>query len=166
MPRSKTAGMVDTRHDLPADARAAVVEVLNLHLADLTDLFTQTKHAHWNVKGRQFYALHQMFDELAATVLESVDDVAERVTALGGLARGTARMASENSRLEEFPTDTIAADDVLRLMADRYAAAAEHVRGGIDQADGQGDQGSADLLTDVVRMLDKSLYFIESHLQK
>jgi starvation-inducible DNA-binding protein len=166
MPRTKTAGMVDTRNDLPAEARAAVVELLNQDLADLTDLFTQTKHAHWNVKGRQFYALHKLFDELAESVEEAVDDVAERITALGGLARGTARLAAENSRLEEFPVDTIAAEDVLRIMADRYAAGAEHVRGGIDQADAQGDQGSADLLTGVVRMLDKSLYFIESHLHK
>ena len=165
MPRTKTTGMVDTRHDLPAETRAAVVDQLNQHLADLTDLFTQTKYAHWNVKGRQFYQLHLLFDQLAETVDESIDEVAERVTALGGLARGTARMAVENSRLEEFPVDTISADDVLRVMADRYAATAEHVRGGIDQADEQGDKGSADLLTGIVHMLDQSLYFLEAHLQ-
>lgn len=166
MPRTKATHLLDTRHDLPADNRAAVVELLNQHLADLTDLFTQTKHAHWNVKGRPFYALHKMFDELAEAVEKSVDDVAERITALGGLARGTARMAAENSRLDEFPMDTISAEDVLRVMADRYAATAEHVRGGIDRAAGQDDQGSADLLTQIVRELDKSLYFIEAHLQK
>jgi starvation-inducible DNA-binding protein len=158
--------MVETRHDLPADTRAAMVDLLNQHLADLTDLFTQTKHAHWNVKGRPFYQLHLLFDELAETVEGSVDEVAERTTALGGLARGTARMAVENSRLEEFPVDTISAEDVLRVMADRYAAAAEHVRGGIDQADEQGDKGSADLLTAIVQRLDKALYFLESHLQR
>ena len=166
MPRTKTAGMVETRNDLPADTRAALTELLNQHLADLSDLYTQTKYAHWNVKGRSFYALHKLFDELAESVEESVDEVAERVTALGGLARGTARMAAEHSRLEEFPPDTVAAEDVLRVMADRYAGTAAHVRAGIDLADEQGDQGSADLLTGVVRMLDKSLYFIEAHLQK
>src|SRR5215213_4158926 len=137
MPPTSTTRMVDTRHDLPAEARAAVVNQLNQHLADLTDLFSQTKYAHWNVKGRQFYQLHLLFDQLAGTVVESIDEVAERITALGGLARGTARMAVENTRLEEFPPDTIFAEDVLRVMADRYAAAAEHVRGGIDQAEEQ-----------------------------
>ena len=166
MPQTNTTRMVDTRHDLPADARAAVVEQLNQHLADLFDLFSQTKYAHWNVKGRQFYQLHLLFDELAEKVEGAVDEVAERVTALGGLARGTARMAVENSRLEEFPVDTISAEDVLRVMADRYAAAAEHVRGGIDQAEEQGDKGSADLLTELVQRLDKSLYFVEAHLQR
>ena len=166
MPRTKPAALADTRNDLPADARAAVADQLNLHLADLTDLFTQTKHAHWNVKGRQFWALHKLFAELAEKVEGAVDEVAERITALGGLARGTARSAAENSRLDEFPLDTISAEDVLRVMADRYAAAAGHVRGGIDQAEERGDTGSADLLTGIVRMLDQSLYFLEAHLQK
>ena len=166
MPQTNTTRMVDTRHDLPAENRAAVVDQLNQHLADLFDLFSQTKYAHWNVKGRPFYQLHLLFDELAKTVEGSVDEVAERITALGGLARGTARMAVENSRLEEFPVDTISAEDVLRVMADRYAAAAEHVRGGIDQTEEQGDKGSADLLTAIVQRLDKSLYFLESHLQR
>ena len=166
MSQTNTTRMFDTRHDLPADNRTAVVELLNQHLADLTDLFTQTKYAHWNVKGRQFYQLHRLFDELAEKVEESVDEVAERITALGGLARGTARMAAENSRLEEFPVDTISAEDVLRVMADRYAAAAEHVRGGIDRAEEQGDKGSADLLTGLVQRLDKALYFLEAHLQR
>lgn len=166
MPRTKTAGMVDTRNDLSADVRAAMADQLNQQLADLADLFTQTKHAHWNVKGRQFYALHKMFDELAEEVEEAVDEVAERITALGGLARGTVRMAAEHTRLDDFPADTTAAEDVLRVMADRYATTAAHVRQGIDEADEQGDQGTADLLTGIVRNLDKSLYFIESHLQK
>lgn len=166
MPRTKATPLFDTRHDLPAGNRAAVTELLNQHLADLTDLFTQTKHAHWNVKGRQFYALHKLFDELAEKVEEAVDEVAERITALGGLARGTVRMAAENSRLDDFPTDTVSAEDVLRVMADRYAATAEHVRGGIDRADEQDDEGSADLLTQIVRELDKSLYLVEAHLQK
>ena len=166
MPQTSTTRMVETRHDLPVENRTAVVDQLNQHLADLFDLFSQTKYAHWNVKGRQFYQLHLLFDELAETVEGSVDEVAERVTALGGLARGTARMAVENSRLEEFPVDTISAEDVLRVMADRYAAAAEHVRGGIDQTEEQGDKGSADLLTEIVQRLDKALYFIESHLQR
>jgi starvation-inducible DNA-binding protein len=162
--KSKTR-MVQTRNDLPTEARAALVEQLNQHLADLADLFTQTKQAHWNVKGKNFYSLHKLFDELAEEVEEAVDEVAERVTALGGLARGTARMAAESSRLDEFPPDVSASEQVLQVVADRYAAAAEMIRAGIGQAEEHNDAGTADLLTGIVRTLDKSLYFIESHLQ-
>lgn len=161
-----TSKHFETRNDLPQDTRDKVSEVLNLVLADLADLFTQTKYAHWNVRGQNFWGLHKMFDELAEKVEEAVDEVAERITALGHPARGTARMAVENSRLDEFPADTFQSTDVLRVMADRYAGAAAGVRKGIDEADDAGDKASADLLTGVVEMLDQSLYFIEAHLQK
>ena len=160
---TRTAIRFPTRNDLSADVRGHMVELLNQQLANLTDLFTQTKYAHWNVRGRNFYALHKLFDELAELVEEAVDEVAERVTALGGLARGTARMAAEDSRLDEFPAEVRNSDEVVRVMADRYAAAAEAVRAGIDRADEAGDAATADLLTGIVRTLDKALYFIESH---
>lgn len=155
-----------SRIDLPADIRERIVGMLNRQLATLTDLFTQTKHAHWNVKGPNFYSLHTMFDTLAEGLDPLIDDTAERITALAGVAMGTARMAASNTRLDEFPEDTHAGLDVVNVMADRYATAGKEARDGIAQADEHGDAGTADLLTDVVRYLDKSLYFLESHLQR
>ena len=81
--------MFDTRNDLPAGSRTKVVELLNARLADAIDLGTQTKHAHWNVKGANFIALHELFDKLAESVEDQIDTIAERVTALGGRALGT-----------------------------------------------------------------------------
>jgi starvation-inducible DNA-binding protein len=156
----------DTRNDIPHDTRDKVSDLLNQTLADLSDLYTQTKYAHWNVRGQNFWGLHKMFDELAEKVEESVDDVAERITALGHPALGTARMAAENSRLDEFPTGTFQSADVLKVVADRFAATAADVRKGIDEADDAGDKATSDLLTGVVEMLDQSLYFVEAHLQK
>ena len=155
-----------TRIDLPADTRRYVVDMLNGQLANLTDLFTQTKHAHWNVKGSNFWGLHKLFDELAEGLEEFIDDTAERITALGGAAKGTVRMAAQNSRLEDYPEGVHAGLEVVRVVADRYAAAGKAARDGIAQADEHGDADTADLLTDVSRYLDKSLYFLESHLQQ
>ena len=73
-----------TRIDLSEDIRAKVVGILNQTLAATLDLKTQTKQAHWNVKGMDFYQLHLLFDEMAGELEEYVDMVAERVTALGG----------------------------------------------------------------------------------
>src|SRR6266478_4080017 len=81
--------MFDTRNDLPAGTRTKVIELLNARLADAIDLGAQTKHAHWNVKGPNFIALHELFDKVAENVEEHIDTLAERVTALGGTARGT-----------------------------------------------------------------------------
>lgn len=167
MPSPKSAGdeMFPTRIDLPADARRAVAELLNTQLANLTDLYTQTKHAHWNVKGSNFYGLHKLFDDLAEGLEEFIDTAAERITALGGVAHGTVRMAAKGSELDEFPIGTHAGLEVVKVVADRYAAAGKSARAGIDAADEHDDADTADLLTDVSRYLDKSLYFLEAHLQ-
>lgn len=154
-----------SRIDLPDDTRKAVADLLNTQLANITDLYTQTKHAHWNVKGSNFYGLHTMFDDLAEGLEGFIDDTAERITALGGAAHGTARRVAANTELDDFPAGVHAGLEVVRVMADRYAAAGKSARAGIDQADEHGDKDTADLLTDVSRYLDKSLYFLESHLQ-
>ncbi len=154
-----------TRIDLSADTRGLMVSLLNRQLATLTDLYSQTKHAHWNVTGANFWSLHTLFDQLAEGLEEFIDDAAERLTALGGRAKGTVRMAAANSRLEDFPEGVHAGLEVVGLLADRYGVAGKEARDGIAQADEHGDADTADLLTAASRYLDKSLYFLESHLQ-
>jgi len=87
------------------------------------------------------------------------------VTALGGVARGTLRQAAEASSLREFDVEGTGSMDYVRALADRVATVANSVREAIDQADELEDQGTADLFTEIVRTLDKDLYFLESHLQ-
>jgi starvation-inducible DNA-binding protein len=76
-----------------------MIGLLNQHLAVIFDLFSQTKQAHWNMKGMQFISLHGLFDDLAESVLGYADMMAERATALGGLALVTARLVAANSWL-------------------------------------------------------------------
>ena len=160
------AKMFSTRIDLEANVREQMVELLNTHLAGLFDLFSQTKQAHWNVKGEEFYQLHELYDELAEELLGLVDIVAERATALGGEALGTARMAAGASELEEFPRDAYESVKSVNALADRYATMARSTREAIDKADEAKDMDTADLFTEVSRFLDKSLWFLEAHLQK
>jgi starvation-inducible DNA-binding protein len=155
-----------TRHDLPADARAKLIELLNRQLADTHDVRTQTKHAHWNVKGHQFYQLHLLFDSLAGELDEYSDSIAERATALGGAAYGTSRMVAGATRVPEFPADVFEGMDVVAALADRYKVLAKSTREAIDEADELGDKDTADLFTEVSRGLDKSLWFLEAHLQR
>ena len=162
MPKLKT---VTTHNDLDQATREQVIELLNQQLADTFDLFSQTKQAHWNVKGNTFYQLHKLFDELAGEVSEWVDMVAERVTALGGFATGTVRMAAASSQLPELPTNLTDGMDYVRAVADRLAAYSNSSREGIDKTDKLGDANTADLLTEISRCADKYLYFLEAHLQ-
>lgn len=163
-PKAETR-LFPTRNDLPEDTRRKVVGHLNGVLSDLSDLYTQTKHAHWNVKGPNFSGLHKLLDELAEAVEEQVDEVAERITTLGGVALGTARMVAATTRLDDFPADLHHTQKVAAAMADRYAQAGRHARVAIDAADGLEDKDTADLLTDVSRLLDKSTWLLEAHVQ-
>ncbi len=155
-----------SRVELPPEQKAELVALLNQQLANLMDLYSQTKHSHWNVKGPNFYGTHKMFDALAETVEAHVDKVAERLTALGGVAHGSVRMAASGTELAEFPLDLSQTLDVIGFMAKQYSQAGNSARTAIDEADELEDAGTADMLTDVVRELDEALYFLDAHLQK
>ena len=154
-----------TRNDLPSQVREQMTKLLNQQLADTFDLYSQAKQAHWNVKGADFYQLHELFDELADEARGHVDLIAERATALGGTATGTVRMAASASRLEEFPLDISKGLSSVEALAGAYAALARTTRKAIETADDAGDADTADLFTEVSRELDKSLWFLEAHLQ-
>jgi starvation-inducible DNA-binding protein len=153
-----------TRIDLSEDLRAKVIEILNQTLAATLDLKTQTKQAHWNVKGMDFYQLHLLFDEMAGELEEYTDLVAERVTALAGTAMGTARIAATESILPEYAFDAVSGAEHITALADRYSLYAKHLREAIDTTDGLGDADTADLYTEISRTIDKRLWFLEAHL--
>ncbi|MEL6929118.1 MAG: DNA starvation/stationary phase protection protein Dps [Cyanobacteria bacterium J06600_6] len=153
-----------TRIDLSEDLRAKVVEVLNQTLAATLDLKTQTKQAHWNVKGMDFYQLHLLFDEMAGELEEYVDMVAERVTSLAGTAMGTARTAADQSVLPEYDFSAVSGAEHVAALADRYAIYAKHLRAGIEATEELGDADTADLYTEISRTIDKRLWFLEAHI--
>lgn len=155
----------ETKVGLEIDTRIQMLTLLNQHLADSFDLYAQVKQAHWNVKGMDFIALHELFDDVAAAVLEYVDMIAERVTALGGEAQGTARMAAANTSLPEFPVDLSEGREFVEVVRDRVAAFTNASRTAINTSEEAGDMATADLYTEIVRELDKQLYFLEAHLR-
>jgi len=153
-----------TRNDLKGKLRDSMTALLNLQLIDTLDLYTQVKQAHWNIKGPHFIALHELFDKLAEDLEGPVDDIAERVTALGGIARGTARMVARESRLPELPGDSFDGMAVVAALADRYAILGASTRAAIENSGSAGDADTSDLFTGVSRGLDKALWFLEAHL--
>jgi starvation-inducible DNA-binding protein len=154
-----------TEIDLSARTRAALIPLLNQRLADLIDLFNQTKHAHWNVKGTGFIALHELFDAIAERVEESCDLAAERVVMLGGRAEGTTRQAAGRSALPEYDADAVDGVEHVRTLARQVAMLAATARKTIAAAGEAGDPTTADLFTQISRSLDKDLWFLEAHLQ-
>src|SRR5258708_17226771 len=93
----------ETRNDLQAKPRHAMIELLNQQLADVLDLGLQAKQAHWNVKGPHFIGLHELFDKVAEELEEFTDVIAERAVELGGIALGTIQVVLQKSRFKAYP---------------------------------------------------------------
>src|SRR5215469_9251084 len=123
-----------TKNDLAPDVREKAIALLNQQLADTFDLYSQTKQAHWNVKGMPFYQLHLLFDTLAESVEEYIDLIAERATALGGTALGTVRMSAGSSRLPEYPLDAVDGRQHVEALSARFGNLAKTSRAAIDAA--------------------------------
>lgn len=157
--------MYRTKIDLSSKAREAVIKELQPRLADGVDLITQAKQAHWNVKGPSFIPLHDLFERIADEVRGYTDLIAERITALGGVAEGTAAVVAERSILPKYPLDIADGSAHVDAMSTALATFGEAVRAGIDATDALGDQVTADILTEVARGIDTSLWLVESHVQ-
>ncbi len=157
-----------TRNTLPLATRQTAVQLLNRTVAELTDLFARIKQAHWNLRGLSFIGLHKLLDEFAAGTLTHIDAVAERATALGGVVEGTLREAVKGSRLDrqEEPPSRSGQTDWIHELADAHAEASTHVREAVKILTDAEDFGTADLLTDVLKHVEKQLWLLEAHIQK
>lgn len=156
--------MFDTQNDLPGKTRTAVVDLLNARLADAIDLGAQAKQAHWNVKGPYFIALHELFDKVAESVEDQIDDLAERITSLGGTAYGTIAAAARETSLKPYPEDIYDGHAHVKALSAALADFGKKVRKGIDKSGKLGDADTADLFTEISREVDKYLWFLEAHL--
>jgi starvation-inducible DNA-binding protein len=150
--------------DLSAHVRKGVVQLLQARLSDAIDLEAQMKQAHWNVKGRDFFQLHELFDKIHGEVEEFVDTLAERITTLGGIADGRVQTTAKNSSLYEYSLETSGGEAHLKAVAAVLAQFGKAVRADIDKAAEMGDADSADVFTEISRATDKQLWFIEAHL--
>jgi len=145
--------------------RARAIELLNHRLADCIDLQSQTKQAHWNVKGPHFIGLHELFDQIYEATEEYVDLIAERVVQLGGIAEGTVRVCAERSTLTEYPLVLSSGEEHVAALSDVLAQFSGKAREAIEELDDIGDPDSMDILTEVSRGVDKWLWFVEAHEQ-
>jgi starvation-inducible DNA-binding protein len=142
------------------------IDLLNARLADGIDLALLTKQAHWNIKGPQFIALHEMIDGFRTEIDGHVDTMAERVVQLGGTALGTTQAVAGASTLSAYPTDIHKQEDHLHALIERYTKTANLARTAIDESDDAGDADTADIFTAYSRALDKALWFLEAHIQE
>ena len=150
---------------LSEDVRGRVSSELNARLADGLDLHGQIKVAHWNVKGPHFAALHPLFETFAVSLAAFNDAVAERAVTLGAKAYGTARHVAGASRLAEYPQETTAGLEHVKLLSERIEAYLDGVRGSRSLAEKDGDTDTVDLLTGIITEFEKNAWFLKASLE-
>jgi len=149
-------------HDHGGSGGAFVV--LQGTLVDLIDLALVGKQLHWSIVGPQFRALHLQLDELVDSWRALSDDVAERAVAIGEFPDGQADAVAAGEELRKVQRGPIEDDAVVRELARRIAEAAERARARMDRL-GALDGASQDVLTDVVRELEKQLWMVRAQLK-
>ncbi len=155
----------NTRVNLDPTTRQSLVQLLNTALGTSVDLRTQIKQAHWNIKGAQFVARHELFDDLADHAATWTDDIAERAVTLGGYAHGTSRLSAERSRLPEYNLRAVDGATHVKALADQFGRYAAFMREGVHETQRLQDPGTEDLLTEILRDAEKDMWFLEAHLQ-
>lgn len=156
--------MFVSRIDLHQDTRQHAANSLQPVLVGLLELRFLLKQAHWTVRGTHFYQLHTLFDDLVAPVDAQTDDVAERIAALGINPDGRLQTVASEGALQEPATLTSDATAHIRSLAEAYARLGRMTRKAVQVAETLEDPATADLLTGVLRALDKGLWFLEAHI--
>ncbi|MGA7731540.1 MAG: DNA starvation/stationary phase protection protein [Chloroflexia bacterium] len=158
-----------TLRDMPIalskEARAESCELLNQVLADSTILFNLYKKHHWLVAGHTFYQLHLLFDKHAEEQLELIDDIAERVQLLGGIAISDPRHVAEITKIERPPNGREEVPAMISRLLEAHETILAEVREAIKATEENEDWGSNDLLMgDVLRTNELQVWFIAEHL--
>jgi len=162
---SAPAHLYATKNDLAEATRTEVIALLNVRLAESIDLQTQCKQAHWNVKGPAFIGLHKLFDDINEDVEQYVDQIAERIVQLGGIAEGTVGAVEGRSTLPDYPLALSTGAEHVAALSDALAMFGRTTRLGIEEMNELEDADSADILTEISRGVDKWLWFVEAHQQ-
>lgn len=141
-----------------------VVRGLNQLLADSYALMANTHHAHWNVEGPDFFALHEAFEHQYKNLFEAIDEIAERVRALDELAIGGLRTLAAQAGIDEFKSPLAAKDYVAGLVVAHEKAVADAISLR-DAAGSANDLETQDLAIGRIQWHQKTLWMLKSYLK-
>lgn len=146
-----------------AEARQDIANGLSRLLADSYTLYLKTHNYHWNVTGPMFNTLHQMFEEQYSELAIAVDEIAERIRALGHPAPGSYKAYAELTGIPE-DNDQPDAETMIRRLVEAHEAVARTARNVFPIAEGASDEPTADLLTQRLQVHEKTAWMLRSML--
>jgi len=147
---------------LDVDARRQVAEALNGVLADTYVLYMKTHAYHWNVTGPQFPTLHALFETQYRDMWAALDEIAERVRALGSFAPASGKVFAALASITSAEEKPPAATDMVKNLLDGHEAIVRRAREALATAGEVGDAASEDLLTARIQIHEKTAWMLRS----
>ncbi len=147
------------------EQRRRVAQALARVLADSYTLYLQTHNFHWNVTGPQFAPLHAMFETQYTDLAAAVDEIAERIRALGEQAPGSYREYGKLTRIDEVD-GAPPAEDMVAILAKNNEAVSRAAREALAAAQAAEDEASADILITRMQQHDKNAWMLRSQLER
>jgi starvation-inducible DNA-binding protein len=157
---AKATPRLKTPTDLGANASKDIAGALNAILADTFALYMKTKNFHWHVSGPHFRDYHLMFDEQAAELFASTDELAERVRKIGGNTLRSIGDIARKTRIADNDADYVTPDDMLAELRDDTQRTVAAMREAHDLCDEHNDVATASLLENFIDQAEKRVWFL------
>jgi starvation-inducible DNA-binding protein len=146
--------------------RASIAQGLSRLLADSYTLYLTTHNFHWNVTGPMFNTLHAMFMQQYTALWTSIDDIAERIRALGHFAPGSYAAFGKLASVPDAPGEPPKAMEMVRILVKGHEAVARTARELLPTVDKAGDEPTMDLLTQRLEFHEKTAWMLRSMLEE
>lgn len=160
----KSEKAMDINIGISEENREKIADALSRVLADSYMLYLKTHNYHWNVTGELFHSLHEQFEEQYTELADAIDEIAERIRALGYRAPGTFKEFNELTSIEE-KQDEPEAMEMVRRLAVGNEQVLRTAREALDPANEAEDEATIDLLTERLHVHSKTAWMLRSHLE-
>jgi len=148
--------------DLGAGKLAKVAEGLNVALANTYALYLKTQYFHWNAEGPKFFALHNLTEEHYQNMQIAIDDLAERIRAIGFYAPGSFKAFAKHSVIKDAPDQPFTDGEAIEMLHDDHLVVVRQLQKAIAAAEAEDDHPTADMLTERRAFHEKSAWMLRS----
>jgi starvation-inducible DNA-binding protein len=149
-----------TKTDLTSKETKAITEAVNPLIADAFALYVKTKNFHWHLYGSHFRDYHELFDEHAEAILESIDIMAERVRRVGGMTIRSISHVGQLQTIEDDNSTLVPAGEMVRILMEDNGHIARNIREAIEVCDENRDSPTSNLLQDILDNTERRKWFL------
>lgn len=153
-----------TNIGLPDKTRAQIAIILAKLLADEYLLSVKTRNAHWNVEGPDFHAMHAFFEQQYEQLEESIDDIAERIRAIGHGAPGSLSLMLKHTRLKELDKHLVTSAEFIAVLLADHEQIIRQLRQDAPKCAELGDDGTNDFLVGLMADHEKMAWMLRAAL--